>query len=179
MGFSPASGVSSTLAGMTKGTSPTRSSSSSRRGDAEARMRSGSAGMGAWLLPCATSAAEVRQPAAMSNRIACVNVLGGPAGLLIALLLVAVVGACAPDTELTAVSRGGTARPPLGPAGAALVDPPAGATDVPVNLAAIVLRLPAPVLWGSEGLRICEGASARVPSGPPAEESCTGGVCYR
>jgi len=89
-------------------------------------------------------------------------------------------GACAPDTELTAVSLGGgNDRPPLGPAGAALVDPPAGATDVPVNLAAIVLRLPAPVLWGSEGVRICEGASARVPSGSPAEESCTGGVCYR
>ena len=41
------------------------------------------------------------------------------------------------------------------------------------------MRLPAPVLWGNEGLRVCDGASVRVPSGAPAEESCAGGVCYR
>jgi hypothetical protein len=87
---------------------------------------------------------------------------------------------CAPETDLTNVSlTGGDSPPTLGPGGAALVDPPAGSTDVPLNLAAVVLRLPAAVAWGAEGVRICDGASGAVPAAAPVEEACPDGVCYR
>ena len=57
-----------------KGARPKRSSSSRRRGEADARMRSGLAQRhGRVAFTIATSSAEVREPAAMSNRITCVR----------------------------------------------------------------------------------------------------------
>jgi len=98
-------------------------------------------------------------------------------------LLVAMGGAlcgCAPETDLTNVSPGGDGSGPTGgPAGATLVDPVAGATDVPLNLAAVVVRFPAAVSWGTEGLRVCDGDTGPIPAMPPADEPCDGGACYR
>jgi hypothetical protein len=70
--------------------------------------------------------------------------IGGMAG---ALVVAAVTAAgCAPDTDLYATA-GGAGGDPVGGGTAAgvLVDPHAGATDVPVNLAAITVRLPAAI----------------------------------
>ena len=56
-----------------------------------------------------------------------------------------------------------------------LLDPAAGATDVPVNLAAVMVRFAAPVVWGPQGLRDLRRG---VPA-PPQPIACDGGVCYR
>lgn len=91
--------------------------------------------------------------------------------------------ACTPETDLTNVpATGATAPPPSGPAGATLVDPAAGATAVPLNLAGITVRFPAPVTWGTAGLVVCDGEAPPVPSSPPADTPCAagdGGACYR
>jgi hypothetical protein len=90
--------------------------------------------------------------------------------------------ACAPETDLTRIpgASGDAADVPGGPAGATLVDPVAGATDVPLNLAAVVVRFPAAVSWGAEGLRVCDGAtSGPIPAMAPVDEPCDGGACYR
>ena len=88
--------------------------------------------------------------------------------------------ACAPQTDLTTgTPTGDTPAAPSGPAGATLVDPVAGATDVPLNLAAVVVRFPAAVSWGTEGLRVCDGDAGPVAAMPPADEPCDGGACYR
>src|SRR5262245_49170514 len=86
--------------------------------------------------------------------------------------------ACAPETDLTqipgATDDGGAV--PGGPAGATLVDPVAGATDVPLNLAAVIVRFPAAVTWGTEGLRVCDGSAAGpIPAMAPIDEPCDGG----
>jgi hypothetical protein len=98
-------------------------------------------------------------------------------------LLVAAVGAlcgCAPETDLTSIApSGGGVAGGGGPAGATLVDPVAGAIDVPLNLAAVVVRFPAAVTWGSEGLRVCDGAGGPIAAMPPADEPCDAGACYR
>ena len=92
----------------------------------------------------------------------------------------AALGACVPETDLTNISAGGDGAPGAGgPAGATLVDPVAGASDVPLNLAAVVVRFPASVNWGQEGLRICDGAAGPIAAMPPVDEPCDGGVCYR
>jgi hypothetical protein len=94
-------------------------------------------------------------------------------------LLLAVLesgAACAPDTDLTQIPSHGGVAGPIGPGGAALVDPEAGTPEVPVNLAAVVVRFPAPISWGAAGLQLCDGA---VASAPPEELTCEGGVCYR
>jgi len=69
---------------------------------------------------------------------------------------------CAPETDLTSVPAGGDGTPGgaggVGSAGAVLVDPVAGAIDVPLNLAAVVVRFPASVTWGPEGLRVCDAS---------------------
>jgi hypothetical protein len=91
--------------------------------------------------------------------------------------------ACTPATDLTNVpATGATMPPPSGPAGATLVDPAAGATGVPLNLAGITVRFPAPVTWGPAGLVVCDGETPPVPSSPPADTPCAagdGGACYR
>jgi hypothetical protein len=95
-------------------------------------------------------------------------------------LIAATLGACAPETDLTNIPTGGDGAPgPGGPAGATLVDPVAGAVDVPLNLAAVVVRFPAAVSWGEEGLRICDGDGGPIAAMPPADQSCDGGACYR
>ena len=91
-----------------------------------------------------------------------------------------VLGACAPETDLTNIAPGGDGPAAIGgPAGATLVDPVAGAIDVPLNLAAVVVRFPASVNWGDEGLRICDGGGGPIAAMPPADEPCVGGSCYR
>jgi lamin tail-like protein len=88
--------------------------------------------------------------------------------------------ACAPETDLTNISAGGDRAPGGGgPAGATLVDPVAGSIDVPLNLAAVLVRFPASVNWGAEGLRVCDGSGGPIAAMPPAAEPCDGGACYR
>jgi hypothetical protein len=110
-------------------------------------------------------------------------VFGPPAPRWLSLGLFALgllASGCAPETDLTNVSlSGGDSPPSLGPGGAVLVEPPPGSTGVPLNLEAVVLRLPSAVAWGANGVRICDGAAAAVPAAAPAEEACSGGVCYR
>jgi len=91
------------------------------------------------------------------------------------------LGACMPETELTTGSGDGEDAPGAtgGPGAATLVDPVAGAIDVPLNLAAIVVRFPASVNWGAEGLRVCDGATGPIAAMAPADEPCDGGACYR
>jgi len=85
---------------------------------------------------------------------------------------------CAPETDLT--GGGGEDGPPApGPAGATLVDPIAGAIDVPLNLAAVIVKFPAAVAWGTEGLRVCDGETGPIAAMPPVDEPCDGGACYR
>jgi hypothetical protein len=94
----------------------------------------------------------------------------------------ALVAACAPATDLTNVPADGTPVPtPTGPAGATLVDPAAGTTAVPLNLASVVVRFPGAISWGTGGLVVCDGA-APVPAAPPAATACAAGdtgACYR
>jgi hypothetical protein len=98
-------------------------------------------------------------------------------------LLTVLGGACTPQTDLTNVAATGATPPtPTGPAGATLVDPAAGATGVPVNLAGVVVRFPAAVSWGTGGLVVCNGQGAPVPASAPSETPCSdggGGACYR
>jgi Lamin Tail Domain len=95
--------------------------------------------------------------------------------------VLALGAACAPQTDLTNVpAPGATAPPPTGPAGATLVDPVAGATAVPLNLAGVTVRFPAPVTWGAGGLVVCDGQPA--PVSLPADTACADGdqgACYR
>jgi hypothetical protein len=98
-------------------------------------------------------------------------------------LLIPLGGACMPATDLTNVTAtGATPSIPTGPAGATLVDPAAGATGVPLNLAGVVVRFPAAVSWGMGGLVVCNGQGAPVPASSPAETPCADGstgACYR
>ncbi|HLK89083.1 MAG TPA: lamin tail domain-containing protein [Polyangia bacterium] len=90
--------------------------------------------------------------------------------------------ACTPQTDLTNVPADGTPAPtPTGPAGATLVDPAAGATAVPLNLAGVVVRFPGAVTWGTGSLVVCDGATP-VPASPPTATACAAGdagACYR
>jgi hypothetical protein len=96
---------------------------------------------------------------------------------------IALGGACMPETDLSNVAAtGATPTTPAGPAGATLVDPPAGATAVPLNLAGILVRFPVPISWGTSGLVVCNGQGAPVPASAPTENPCTdgeAGACYR
>jgi hypothetical protein len=95
-------------------------------------------------------------------------------------LVVAALAGCAPETDLTNIPAAGDGPAGAGgPAGATLVDPVAGAIDVPLNLAAVVVRFPTSVSWGAEGLRICDGAAGPIAAMPPVDEPCEGGACYR
>ena len=91
--------------------------------------------------------------------------------------------ACTPQTDLSNVpATDATMSPPTGPAGATLVDPAAGATGVPLNLAGVVIRFPAAISWGTGGLIVCEGQAVPVPISAPADTPCAdgdGGACYR
>ncbi|HEY4395813.1 MAG TPA: lamin tail domain-containing protein [Polyangia bacterium] len=91
--------------------------------------------------------------------------------------------ACSPETDLTNVPAPGSTPPvPTGPAGATLVDPAAGASAVPLNLAGVTVRFPAPIAWGTGGLVVCDGQPVPVPASPPADVPCAAGdqgACYR
>jgi hypothetical protein len=94
--------------------------------------------------------------------------------------LASLVG-CAPETDLTNIPGGG--GPPGGGAGVSatgeLVDPAAGSSGVPINLAAVTVRFPAPISFGMDGLRVCDGGSP-IPVAPPDAVPCDGGgACYR
>jgi hypothetical protein len=106
-----------------------------------------------------------------------------PVTLLVPILLTSFGVACTPQTDLTNVAATGATPPtPTGPAGATLVAPPAGATEVPLNLAGIVVRFPAAVSWETGGLVVCSGQGAPVPASAPAETPCSdggSGACYR
>ena len=96
---------------------------------------------------------------------------------------IAPVLACVPQTDLSNVpATGATTPPPTGPAGATLVDPAAGATEVPLNLAGVVVRFPAAIAWGTAGLVVCDGQAVPVPVSTPTETPCAdgdSGACYR
>ncbi len=106
-----------------------------------------------------------------------------PLTLLVPVLLTSWSAACTPETDLSNVAATGATPPvPTGPAGATLVDPAAGATGVPLNLAAVVVRFPAPLSWGTGGIVVCNGQGAPVPASAPAETACpdgAAGACYR
>ncbi len=107
-------------------------------------------------------------------------------GLLLALaawFLLAV--GCAPQTDLFGEAATGGGDPAGGSAAGSLVDPPAGTTDVPSNLAAIVARLPAPILISAPTFRLRpsddDGGSV-VALADAASIACNGalaGSCYR
>ena len=153
-----------------------RWSSSRRRGDAEASRRSGSAGVDD-IGPGFYHADNLgeRRPRTRGMR--------APVTLLVPVLLGTFEVACTPQTDLTNVAAAGATPPtPTGPAGATLIDPAAGATGVPLNLAGVVVRFPAAVSWGTGGLVVCNGQGAPVPVSTPAETPCSdggGGACYR
>jgi len=93
---------------------------------------------------------------------------------------------CAPRTDLFGEAATGGDDPAGGTAAGALVDPPAGTTDVPSNLAAIVARLPAPIRLGGPTFRLRPSddgsGAADVALGDVAAVACTGalaGSCYR
>jgi Lamin Tail Domain len=98
------------------------------------------------------------------------------------LLLTIVMAGCAPSTDLSHVTAGGaTGPPPAGPGGATLIQPAAGSSEVPLNLAGVVVRFPGAIAWGGAGLVLCDGAQA-VATGPPADAPCgdgAAGACYR
>jgi hypothetical protein len=87
------------------------------------------------------------------------------------ILLVAVVG-CGPETDLSKVGGGGGGTLEATPG--TLVDPLAGATDVPPNLASVVVRFPAPVSLPVGALGVCGAPVSEIA----AAEACEGGVCY-
>jgi hypothetical protein len=97
--------------------------------------------------------------------------------------LIAVLAlACAPPaTDLVRSSGDPKVTPPPGSAaaGGSLLDPTAGAVDVPANLAAVIVRFAGPVVWGEAGIRVCDGDGGPVASSPPVEVPCDGGACYR
>ena len=106
-----------------------------------------------------------------------------PPTFLLPVLLASFGAACTPQTDLTNVPPPGATPPtPTGPAGATLVDPAAGATGVPLNLAGVVVRFPDPLAWGTGGLVVCNGQGPPVPVSAPAETTCAdgeAGACYR
>lgn len=104
-----------------------------------------------------------------------------------ALLAVAATGClvgCAPETDLVGAAGAGpgaaAGQAAPGPGGGQLVDPVAGAVQVPVNLAAVVVRFPAPMTLPPDALRVCPGvAGSAVVAAPPEPRACDGGSCYR
>jgi hypothetical protein len=95
----------------------------------------------------------------------------------------ALSASCTPDTNLIDEGTGGAGGPTVPGAGAAsLVDPAAGTAGVPLNLAAVLVRFPRPVLVPDGALAIAASgqrttASAPVPADCPDGEG--GGRCFR
>jgi hypothetical protein len=97
-------------------------------------------------------------------------------------LLALVLAGCAPETDLLATGPGaggaGAGGAP-GPAGGQLVDPAAGSSGVPVNLAAIVVQFPDAVTLPGGTLRVCDGPAGPVALQDPEPVTCDRGACYR
>jgi hypothetical protein len=86
--------------------------------------------------------------------------------------LVLGASACAPETDL---ARAGAGADMAGGATAGtLVDPLAGAADVPVNLMAVTLRFAAPVMLPAAALAVC----GQAPGAVADATACEGGTCY-
>ena len=140
-------------------------------------MRSGSRGIGRVAFTMRNHRREVRnlrrcEPRSRRQR------RGRPIGLLVAVLSPRSPPPARPTRSSRRSRPGGTSRRHWGPPAPPSSIPPRGPTDVPVNLAAVVLRFPAPVLWGAD--RRCGSAMAQPRAvRRPAEERCDGGVCYR
>jgi hypothetical protein len=97
-------------------------------------------------------------------------------------ITLALAGGCAlPATDLSGGSGAPTSMPAPGTAAAvaSLMDPMAGAVDVPSNLAAVIVRFTGPIAWGSAGIQVCDAEGDSVSSSAPIEVSCAGGSCYR
>ena len=113
--------------------------------------------------------------------------------LLGALLAISALGGgCAPRTDLFGEAATGDGEPGGGSAAGVLVDPQAGSTGVPSNLAAVVARLPAAIALdaaaaGGAGFRLrqAEGDPVAAALGPPVAIPCAAaavapaGSCYR
>jgi hypothetical protein len=105
--------------------------------------------------------------------------------ILLSALFLCAVG-CAPKTDLFGQAPGGAGEPAGGSAAGSLVDPRAGTTDVPSNLAAIVARLPSPIMVAAGLFRLrpsdgaAGGAAAEIDLGLPDPVACaSAGACYR
>jgi hypothetical protein len=90
--------------------------------------------------------------------------------LLAALALVS--AACTPETDLTSAGPGGP--DPGAAAAGTLVDPLAGAADVPVNLTGVTVRFAARVTLPATALAVC----GRTPVMVSDASACDGGACY-
>jgi hypothetical protein len=83
------------------------------------------------------------------------------------------VAGCVPETDLTKIPSGRGGAAPVASAGS-LVEPLAGATNVPVNLAALRVKFPGPVAFGTPAFDVCGAPSTAVSDAAP----CEGGLCY-
>jgi hypothetical protein len=81
--------------------------------------------------------------------------------------------ACAPETNLTGGGPGG-APPGASATAGTLIDPLAGASEVPLNLAGVTVRFAAPVMLPAAALDVCGQAATAVSDAA----TCEGGVCY-
>jgi hypothetical protein len=99
----------------------------------------------------------------------------GLAGALAAVLAAAwLPGAgCTPETDLARGAPGGEG-PGGGTAAGTLIDPLAGAADVPVNLTGVTVRFAAPVMLPASALAVC----GQPPTAVADAAACDGGACY-
>jgi hypothetical protein len=81
---------------------------------------------------------------------------------------------CMPQTDLAPDDGASGAGAGQGTAAGTLVDPIAGASDVPVNLAAITVRFATGVTWPPGALRVC----GDIAAGDALATPCEAGVCY-
>jgi hypothetical protein len=91
----------------------------------------------------------------------------------LAAVLLLLGAACAPETDLTG---GGPGAGPGGEGATAgtLVDPLAGAGEVPVNLAGVTVRFAAPVMLPAAALGVCGQPATAIA----AAATCEAGACY-
>ncbi|MDB4982330.1 MAG: hypothetical protein JWM82_3082 [Myxococcales bacterium] len=100
------------------------------------------------------------------------ELLAVTSGAFLIVLVFTIVAGCMPDTDLTKVAPGAAAAPAA--SAGTLVDPLAGATDVPLNLAALRVKFPGPVAFGTPAFDVCGTPSTAVSDAAP----CEGGLCY-
>jgi len=91
----------------------------------------------------------------------------------LATLVLLGAAACTPETNLTGSGSPGSA-PGAETSAGTLIDPLAGASEVPVNLAAVTVRFGARVTLPAAALGVCGQAATAVSDAAV----CEGGVCY-